>query len=38
MRIVVAALIAFAVVIGLVRPAGASDADTIWQHQRLVYP
>jgi hypothetical protein len=37
-RIVVAALIAFAVAIGLVRPTGAFDPDSFWQHQYLHLP
>jgi hypothetical protein len=38
MRIVVAAVIALVVAIGLVRPAGAFDADRFWQHQSLDLP
>jgi hypothetical protein len=38
MRIVVAAVIALVVAIGLVRPAGAFDADRFWQHQSLNLP
>ena len=38
MRIVVAAVIAFVVAIGLVRPAGAFEPDRFWQHQSLNLP
>jgi hypothetical protein len=38
MKIIVAALIALTVVIGLVAPAGAFDPDNFWQHQERNLP
>jgi len=38
MRIIVAALIALTLVIGLVAPVGAFDPDSFWEHQNRNLP